>query len=113
LAESNLHVSTIFQIREALRFGLRTVENACYYLFDLFREYLDPPLRGYQLVGDEYVPALLDAIPSALNGHNAANDFSQSWRLKSEKIEAVNLGLIKAIPTQLDELPKCARHRSR
>jgi Uma2 family endonuclease len=59
-----------------------------YYLFDPFREYLDPPLRGYQLVGEEYVPAPLDAIPPpALNGHDAANDFSQSWRLSSEKLK--------------------------
>jgi len=164
MAESNLHVSIIIQVREILRQWLRTAKNACvyanmllyfregnpkvrvapdvfvvlgvpfdvmqrsykiweeqqapqvifeitsrktqatdlgkkrfvyarlgvaeYYLFDPFREYLDPPLRGYLLAGEEYVPAPLDAVPPpALNGHDAANDFSQSWRLKSEKLK--------------------------
>ena len=164
MAESNLHVSIIIQVREILRQWLRTAKNASvyanmllyfregnprvrvapdvfvvlgvpfdvmqrnykiweeqqapqiifeitsrktqatdlgkkrfvyarlgvseYYLFDPFREYLDPPLRGYLLAGEEYVPAPLDAIPPpALNGHDAANDFSQSWRLKSENLK--------------------------
>lgn len=174
MAESNLHVSIIIQIREVLRHWLRAVKEACvyanmllyfregnpkarvapdvfvvlgvpfevmrrsykiwedqqapqiifeitsrktqatdlgkkrfvyarlgvaeYYLFDPFREYLDPPLRGYQLAGEEYVPAPLEAIPPpALNGHDAANDFSQSWRLKSEKLK---LEIWALAPTQ-------------
>jgi len=164
MAESNLHVSIIIQIREVLRYWLRAAKNACvyanmllyfregnpkarvapdvfvvlgvpfnvmqrsykiweeqqspqvifeitsrktqatdlgkkrfvyarlgvaeYYLFDPFREYLDPPLRGYRLVGEEYVPTPLEAIPPpSRNGHDAADDFSQSWRLKSEKLQ--------------------------
>jgi len=59
-----------------------------YYLFDPFREYLDPPLRGYQLAGEEYMPMPVDVIPPpALNGHDAANEFSQSWRLASERLK--------------------------
>ena len=59
-----------------------------YYLFDPFREYLDPPLRGYQLAGEEYVLRPIDAIPPpSLNGQDANSEFSQSWRLTSERLK--------------------------
>lgn len=32
-----------------------------YFLFDPTQDYLDPPLQGYRLAGDEYVPVAADA----------------------------------------------------
>lgn len=59
-----------------------------YYLFDPFREYLDPPLRGYQLAGEEYELRALETLsPPALENQNGGYEFSQSWRLWSEQLQ--------------------------
>ncbi len=58
-----------------------------YYLFDPFREYLDPPLRGYQLAGEEYEPRPLETLPPAHVAQNGGLQFAQSWRLWSERLQ--------------------------
>jgi len=55
-----------------------------YYLFDPLGHYLDPPLRGYRLVGNEYVERELEALPQfaekSLNG-------ARGWRLFSAGLQ--------------------------
>jgi Uma2 family endonuclease len=55
-----------------------------YYLFDPLGHYLDPPLRGYQLAGNEYVERKLEALPQfaekSLNG-------ARGWRLFSDNLQ--------------------------
>ncbi|MGH7452973.1 MAG: Uma2 family endonuclease [bacterium] len=55
-----------------------------YYLFDPLGHYLNPPLRGYQLVDKEYVERELEALPQfaekSLNG-------AQGWRLVSNSLQ--------------------------
>jgi Uma2 family endonuclease len=59
-----------------------------YYLFDPFREYLDPPLRGYQLAGEEYELRTLETLsPPAFENQNGGFAFSKSWRLWSESLQ--------------------------
>jgi hypothetical protein len=80
------------------RFVYARIGVSEYYLFDPFREYLDPPLRGYQLVGEEYVPRPIETLlPPSLNGRDASNEFSQSWRLTSERLQ---LEIWALVPTQ-------------
>ncbi len=62
-----------------------------YYLFDPFAQYLQPPLRGYQLIRDEYAPRTVETlVPPAMADDEtrtlAASAASQGWRLTSEKL---------------------------
>ncbi|MCI0692691.1 Uma2 family endonuclease [candidate division KSB1 bacterium] len=70
------------------RFLYARLGVAEYYLFDPFGEYLNPPLRGYQLAGDEYVLRPIEALlPPSFDGRDAglpSGDYSQGWRLTSE-----------------------------
>jgi Uma2 family endonuclease len=55
-----------------------------YYLFDPYGHYLNPPLRGYQLVGEEYVLRTTETLlPPAFNG----KETKQGWRLVSERLK--------------------------
>jgi hypothetical protein len=62
-----------------------------YYLFDPFGEYLDPPLRGYRLIGNKYVEQPIEtSLPPSFDGKDAnllSNEYSQGWRLKSERLK--------------------------
>ncbi len=62
-----------------------------YYLFDPFGQYLQPPLRGYQLIVDEYAPRKVEPLvpPAMIDDETralAANAESQAWRMSSEKL---------------------------
>lgn len=57
-----------------------------YYLFDPFGQYLNPPLRGYQLVGEEYSLRPVEAsAPPARN--NANQEIPAGWRLPSQRLK--------------------------
>jgi len=58
-----------------------------YYLFDPYGEYLRPPLRGYQLAGEEYFIRAVDVLlPPTFNGKNG-NGSLTGWRLMSERLQ--------------------------
>jgi Uma2 family endonuclease len=57
-----------------------------YYLFDPFAQYLQPPLRGYQLVVDEYAPRAVETLAPPMMPFAAASVSSQGWRLTSAKL---------------------------
>ncbi|MGH7598668.1 MAG: Uma2 family endonuclease [bacterium] len=73
-----------------------------YYLFDPYGKYLNPPLRGYKLVDEEYVPQAVEtpAVPTS-NG----KEVTQGWRLTSEQL---NLELW-AMPTNQAKKPYILR----
>lgn len=65
-----------------------------YYLFDPFGQYLNPPLRGYQLVGEEYALRVTEASAQrAADGES--EKASEAWRLTSKKLKLE----IWAVPT--------------
>lgn len=68
-----------------------------YYLFDPYAQYLQPPLRGYQLVREEYAPRTVEAMAPPAFSSEEARMFTtdEAWRLTSAK-----LGLeLWALPT--------------
>jgi Uma2 family endonuclease len=80
-----------------------------YYLFDPFGEYLDPPLRGYQLIDNKYVEQPLEtSLPPSFDGKDTnlhSNEFSHGWRLKSERLKLE----IWALASQQPEKPHVIR----
>ncbi|MCL4705931.1 Uma2 family endonuclease [bacterium] len=57
-----------------------------YYLFDPFGQYLNPPLRGYQLVGEEYAPRTVETLARpAFNGEEL--ETPEGWRLASQRLK--------------------------
>jgi Uma2 family endonuclease len=80
-----------------------------YYLFDPYGEYLHPPLRGYQLAGEEYVLRPVETLlPPAFDGKEAnlpPGEASQGWRLISERLKLE----IWALPTGATDMPYMLR----
>jgi Uma2 family endonuclease len=76
-----------------------------YYLFDPYGHYLHPPLRGYQLVGEEYVwrqaETLLPPAVEATAADAPASEAAQGWRLYSERLKLE----LWALPTGQDGMP--------
>lgn len=57
-----------------------------YYLFDPFGQYLSPPLRGYQLVGEEYASRTVEALARpAFSGEEL--ETPEGWRLESQRLK--------------------------
>jgi len=76
-----------------------------YYLFDPYGEYLLPPLRGYQLAGEEYVMRTMEPLlPPTFNGKNG-NGSLTGWRLMSERLKLE----LWALPTGEIDMPYLLR----
>jgi Uma2 family endonuclease len=70
-----------------------------YYLFDPCGDYLDPPLRGYQLAGEDYFHRPVEtlfpprygtiALPMSCEKQNtySLDSSTNCWRLKSERLK--------------------------
>ncbi len=76
-----------------------------YYLFDPYGEYLRPPLRGYQLTGEEYAMRAVEALaPPTFNGKHA-NGSLTGWQLISERLRLE----LWALPTGEEDMPYTLR----
>ena len=67
-----------------------------YFLFDLKAEYLDPPLQGFRLIGEQYVPIepITGRLPSQVLGLHLERD--------GEKLRLYDPTTGKCLPTQLE-----------
>jgi Uma2 family endonuclease len=76
-----------------------------YYLFDPLGHYLHPPLRGYQLVEEEYALRRTETLapPAREEKSNGApaSDITQGWRLTSERLKLD----LWALPTGQADMP--------
>ncbi len=76
-----------------------------YYLFDPLGHYLHPPLRGYQLVGEEYVLRRTETLAPPTREEKSdgipASDTAQGWRLTSERLKLD----LWALPTGQADMP--------
>ncbi len=80
-----------------------------YYLFDPYGHYLNPPLRSYQLVDEEYVLRPVETLaPPSFNGKPAElqpSGLSSGWRLLSKWLKLE----IWALPTGESDMPYILR----
>jgi Uma2 family endonuclease len=77
-----------------------------YYLFDPYGHYLNPPLRGYHLVDEEYVLRPVETIaPPSFDGKRAAGGLLLGWRLVSKWLKLE----IWALPTGEVDMPYTMR----
>ncbi|MGH7453528.1 MAG: Uma2 family endonuclease, partial [bacterium] len=73
-----------------------------YYLFDPYGHYLEPPLRGYQLVDEEYVLRPVETLaPPSFDSKQAEGGLSSGWRLVSKWLKLE----IWALPTREVDMP--------
>ncbi len=73
-----------------------------YYLFDPYGKYLNPPLRGYKLVDEEYVPQAVETLAVPISN---GKEIMQGWRLTSEQLKLE----LWAMPTNQSKKPYILR----
>ena len=76
-----------------------------YYLFDPYGHYLNPPLRGYQLAGEEYVLREVETLPPPTFNGKDNDDTLTGWRLISERLKLE----LWALPTGEADMPYILR----